>query len=265
MVCSFFLLVQQASAQDEETVRVLDTLESSIQKNTDENTATAESIEYDDEATEDLPIDTAITSRLRPIPPDTLSFLRKDKGFYYQAYLDSLLRADQKNQKPKKQPRQIELPNVGHFSGIFTFFLWIIGIGTLLFVLYKLFLSNQGLFRSNSKNVEVTIDTESNEIPPDQYEQMIKKAASEGNYRLATRYLYLQSLHRLSDKGYAVIATEKTNYQYVNEIRKRSAAIGSRFAHLTLQYEYIWYGEYGITNDNYFLLQNDFREFNKQL
>jgi hypothetical protein len=260
------LLLQTAYGQDEETRQVADTLQTTQPEEevyTQDIKISEE--EADPEEADELPIDTAIISRLRLIPADTLSLLKKDKGFYYQAYLDSLLRAAQKKGKSKKPAQPLEPPGIGNFTGVFRYLLWAVGIGTLLFVLYKLFLSNQGLFLSNRKNLDISIETDSQEIPPDQYESLIKKASSEGNYRLATRYLYLQSLHRLSEKGYTVIATEKTNYQYLNEIRKKSGAIGNSFGHLTLKYEYIWYGEYEISNTTYFLLEKDFREFNKQL
>jgi hypothetical protein len=247
-------------AQDDSTAKIIDSL-LAAPKDAGEYPSEDDTSYYDE--TEEIPVDTAIISQIRMIPDDTLKLIKRDKGFYYQKYLDSFLRAEKI--RPQKKSREIDLSEFNGLFSVFKYLFWIIGIGVLLFVLYKLFLSNQGLFRSNRNNIEATIDSTEEEISPDQYESMIKKAAEAGNYRLATRYLFLQSLRKLNDKGYVVIGTEKTNYQYLNEIRDRSSLFGNSFAALTLKYEYIWYGEYEITNTAYFLLERDFREFTKQL
>jgi hypothetical protein len=260
--CSLMLFAGALSAQDDETANTIDSL-IAAPKILDE-TVSDEDV-YDDDG-ENMPIDTSIISRIRSISSDTLALMKRDKGFYYQTYLDSLLRAEQGQIKPKKKSKPVNLPDISGLASLLTYLLWALGIGILLFVLYKLFLSKQGLFASNRKNISATIETNlEEEISPDQFESLIKKAAAEGNYRLAVRYLYLQSLHQLSEKGYVVIGTEKTNYQYLNEIRKRSSSVGSSFAPLTLKYEYIWYGEYEIANTAYFILEKDFKEFKKQI
>jgi hypothetical protein len=259
----FFGLVlggYKSYSQDDSTVKMLDSL-LAVPKDSVEYASEDDTSYYNE--TEEIPIDTAIISQIRMIPDDTLALIKRDKGFYYQKYLDSFLRSQKI--KPQKKPREIDLSKFNGLFSVLRYLFWIIGIGVLLFVLYKLFLSNQGLFRSNRNNIEATIDATEKEISPDQYESMIKKAAAEGNYRLATRYCFLQSLHKLNEKGYVVVGTEKTNYQYLNEIRNRSSLVGNSFAALTLKYEYIWYGEYEITNSTYFLLEKDFREFYKQL
>jgi hypothetical protein len=268
MFSGLLLLVNTARAQDAETNKTIDSLIAAPPSTNEESEKAADDEEeYEDETTDDMPIDTAITSRVRFIPADTLALIKRDKGYYYQRYLDSLLRAEQSKRKPKKQRKPIDLPNLGGFFSGFTYILWALGIGVLLFVLYKLFLSKQGLFSSNRKNTSSSFERveDEEEVSPDQYESLIKKASAEGNYRLAVRYLYLQCLHQLSDKGYTTIGTEKTNYQYINEIKRRSTTIGSSFSALTLKYEYIWYGEYQITDTAYFLLEKDFKELRKQL
>lgn len=264
-LCAWLLFTGTLSAQDDETAKAIDSL-IAVPEISDETINDEEVYDDDQDDLETMPIDTSVISRIRSISSDTLALIKRDKGFYYQTYLDSLLRAEQGQIKPKKRREPVNLPDASGFFSLFTYLLWAIGIGILLFVLYKLFLSKQGLFVSNRKNLDASIETnEEEEVSPDQYESLIKKAAAEGNYRLAVRYLYLQSLHQLSEKGYVTIGTEKTNYQYLNEIRKRSSFVGSSFSPLTLKYEYIWYGEYEITNTAYFLLEKDFKEFKKQI
>ena len=92
-------------------------------------------------------------------------------------------------------------------------------------------------------------------------DSLLRNAIKNGNYRLAVRYLYLQSLKRLSERKYIEINTNKTNYEYVTEIRKHKFA--NEFASLTLQYEYVWYGEYPVDERLFEQIQNSFTRFTK--
>ena len=99
---------------------------------------------------------------------------------------------------------------------------------------------------------------EENENDPD---SLLRNAIRAGNYRLAVRYLYLQSLHRLSEKKFIEINANKTNYEYVMEVRRHKFA--NEFASLTLQYEYVWYGEYPVDENLFEQIQGGFTQFNK--
>jgi Domain of unknown function (DUF4129) len=258
-----------AAAQDDATTKFIDSLKKPpantiiTREDPTVDTAAAVADENSDTTEEEMLVDTAIISRPREISADSIALIKKDKGFYYQAWLDSLLRAEQANMKITKAPPKLDLPDLGVFFTIFKIVLWLLAIAILSFVIYKLFLGKSALFLTNKKNIDAVIDIEE-ESTAGQYDNLIKKAAAEKNYRLAVRYLYLQALYNLSEKGYVVRATEKTNYQYINELRKRSAAFASLFSALTFKYEYIWYGEYPVSDSMYDSLQHSFREFNKE-
>jgi len=143
--------------------------------------------------------------------------------------------------------------------------LWVLAGGVLVFVLYKLFLSNTGLFIRNRKNIDAIVNIEEEEVQAGRYDGLIKKAETEGNFRLAVRYLYLQSLYNLSERGYIKLATDKTNYQYITELRSGPAGAANLFSVLTNKYDYIWYGEYAVTNHQYESLREEFAAFNKKI
>jgi Domain of unknown function (DUF4129) len=195
---------------------------------------------------------------LRFIVYDSVQAVNSDKGFYYKRYMDSLLRATQiKVQKPR---RSVNLEGSDFFSSVFGVIFWIIAIGLFGYLVYRLFLSNSSFLSRNRKNIasDITVVEEENARDPD---SLLRNAIKSGNYRLGVRYLYLQSLRRLSEKKFIEINTNKTNYEYVTEIRKHKFA--NEFASLTLQYEYVWYGEYPVDEKLFEQIQNGFTQFTK--
>jgi hypothetical protein len=194
----------------------------------------------------------------RSIVYDSVQAVNSDKGFYYKRYMDSLLRSTQfKVQKPR---RSVDLSGSYFFSSIFGVIFWIIAIGLFGYLVYRLFLSNSSFLSRNRKNIasDIAVVEEENANDPD---SLLRNAIKSGNYRLAVRYLYLQSLRRLSERKFIEINTNKTNYEYVTEIRRHKFA--NEFASLTLQYEYVWYGEYPVDERLFEQIQNGFTQFNK--
>jgi hypothetical protein len=218
--------------------------------------------------------DTALNYTKLNISPDSVEQWKNLQAFGYVKYLDSLLKAKKENAKKKdnKEESNYTPPsgNGGSWldrflsSGGLQVFLWALAIAFVLFILYKLFLT-EGAFRKTPKSIkentpgaeEEVITSESN------FEILIKQAVQSGNYRLAVRYQYLQALHKLADKNMVELAADKTNYQYVREITNQNYQ--QDFAALTLNYEYVWYGEFNIDVIIYKRIENSFSQFNSKL
>lgn len=199
-----------------------------------------------------------LRQNFRSIVYDSIEAVNTDKGFYYKSYLDSLLRATTiKKTKPK---RDINLSGGGFFNSIFGAVFWIAAIGLFGYLVYRLFLSNSAVFSRNRKNLSSDIDTGLQE-DANEPDALLRNAIRSGNYRLAVRYLYLQVLHRLAERKLIEMNANKTNYEYVNEIRKHKFA--NEFASLTLQYEYVWYGEYPVDERLFEQIQSSFTQFTK--
>ena len=160
-------------------------------------------------------------------------------------------------QKPR---RRVDLNGSDFFSSIFGIVFWILAIGLFAYLVYRLFLSNSSFLSRSRKNIssDITVVEEENTSDPD---LLLRNAIRNGNYRLAVRYLYLQSLQRLSEKKFIEINTNKTNYEYVMEVSKHKFA--NEFASLTLQYEYVWYGEYPVNERLFEQIQSSFTQFKK--
>lgn len=226
--------------------------------------------DYDEEENDTIYIDTSLYYNPLSIATDTITAWKNLKSFSYVKNLDSLLEAQKTKEKTKKKENNTDT-NTGEswFSSLLSssglqYFFWMMAILFVLFILYKLFLTD-GIFvkkPASSKNVipeaeEEIITGESN------FEQLIKQAIQNNNYRLAIRYQYLQTLHLLADKKFIELASDKTNHQYVREITNKNWQ--NDFAALTLNYEYVWYGEFDIDELVYRRLEAGFNQFNKNL
>jgi hypothetical protein len=73
----------------------------------------------------------------------------------------------------------------------------------------------------------------------------------------------LHTLHKLAGKELIMIAADKTNYQYVSELK--NAMQRNDFAALTLNYEYVWYGEFAIDEQVYGKIRTGFKTFNDRI
>lgn len=95
------------------------------------------------------------------------------------------------------------------------------------------------------------------------FENLIKTALKENNYRLATRYLYLKSLKNLTNKNIIDWHYDKTNSDYLNEIS--DDATKQLFKRISYIYDYVWYGEFAIDKDAFNKNKADFSTLNKRI
>jgi hypothetical protein len=80
-------------------------------------------------------------------------------------------------------------------------------------------------------------------------EKLIQKALKNNDYRLAVRYYYLLILKRLTEAELIDYEFDKTNSEYFNEIPE--ASLNTRFRKITTIYDYIWYGNFEVTQNDY--------------
>jgi hypothetical protein len=73
----------------------------------------------------------------------------------------------------------------------------------------------------------------------------------------------LKTLKNLSDKEIISFAAEKTNHDYLAEMKHHRYF--EDFSKLTRDYEYVWYGKFFIDKEPYQKLKKDFNFFNKNV
>ena len=212
--------------------------------------------------------DTSLYYELFNVSPDTILLWKKQRAFEYAAYLDSLLRDKQNKSKealararPSSGPGWMD--NVLNSAATKVFF-WSLAVIFILYILYKLFLT-EGIFRKTATGNEnvVEVKGEASFNLKSDFDEYINNAVLNSNFRLAVRYHYLKTLHKLAVYHFIELAADKTNDQYVKEIMHS----GHRkiFASLTLRYEYVWYGEWDIDEVIYNRIAPEFSGFHQIL
>ncbi len=130
----------------------------------------------------------------------------------------------------------------------------IIGALIILYVIYlivKVILNKEGQWifgKSTTKKIINHDDIERNLQHVD-FEKLIASTLKSGNQRLAIRYYYLWLLKKMSEKNIIDWNPEKTNSDYWYEIQTES--LKNDFSYLSYLYNYIWYGEFEITETSF--------------
>jgi hypothetical protein len=229
---------------------------------------------------QDIPYPVTGDTVLRPIAfkltPDSIRAYKAQREFTYMHYLDSLLKQtkrlnvdtinpDNLNQKKKVRVLSKENPRGSIFDTLFARALfWTLAICFIIFILYNFFLTESIFKRSSLRhNVHSVRQGEENMLNPGTYERLVAEAVVNKDFRLAVRYLYLQTLQKLSNSGSIHFTHDKTNYEYVKELSGKSYQ--NEFASLTLNYEYVWYGKFDIDKQIFDRLQNDFKQYHQKL
>jgi len=140
---------------------------------------------------------------------------------------------------------------------------WTIGIlfavAAIGFFIFKASgMNRDGLFGRTAKgNIPYEISSEDIHTIP--FAQAIEDAVRTGNYRLATRLLYLQLLKFMADEQMIAWQINKTNTDYVKEVAAQPWS--PLFQNLTTRFEYAWYGDAPVTQANFGELENQFQQF----
>ncbi len=232
-----------------------------------EDFSTDESITADEINTEpekEEPIDTTLYPNNLQLPYDSVKKWRNLKAYAYTNYLDSLLKEQNEAEvKPVTRSYGTGILNNILGSGLVGFLLWTSAICFILFIMYRLFLADGAFIRKPKTENQDAAPTAEIISSESDFDGHIQTALQQGNFRQAVRYQYLRTLHSLAKKELIELAPDKTNYHYVHEIANSHHQ--KQFASLTLNYEYVWYGEFVIDQQIYLKIENDFISLNQKL
>ncbi|OJU53306.1 MAG: hypothetical protein BGN96_09590 [Bacteroidales bacterium 45-6] len=134
----------------------------------------------------------------------------------------------------------------------------------ILVVIYfavRIYLSHKGKWFLEKKNDTLDIDVHdvAQLIQSADFASLIAEAEKENDTRLSIRYYYLWLLKKLKDGGVIEWLPDKTNSNYLYEIK--NAEVKNQFSHLSYLYEYIWYGEFSINDREYQEAKTTFGNF----
>ncbi|PZU91154.1 MAG: DUF4129 domain-containing protein [Chryseobacterium sp.] len=137
----------------------------------------------------------------------------------------------------------------------------ILVIGLLLYLLIRYLMSKDGNFLFGKKNRKIKItaqDLEEN-IHEINFPDRILKFEKQQDYRSAIRYHFLFALKKLSDKNLISWNPEKTNRDYLKELKDIN--LKEDFSRVIYIYDYIWYGEFDAEEKDYQYFKTYFNKF----
>ncbi len=124
-------------------------------------------------------------------------------------------------------------------------------IGFAIYLIVKSILNKEGQWifgKNNAKKVILYNDVEKNLHLID-FDKLIANCLQNNENRLAIRYYYLYLLKKMSAAGILVWDIEKTNTDYLYEIKNE--ADKTQFEYLSYLYNNIWYGEFELDQQTF--------------
>ena len=87
----------------------------------------------------------------------------------------------------------------------------------------------------------------------------MKEAEKAKNYRLATRYLFLNILKHLKEHHLISYQFQKTNADYKSELTNEDIKV--EFTYTSRFYEFVWYGDFTLGKDEFLEAKTRFETF----
>lgn len=132
----------------------------------------------------------------------------------------------------------------------------------LLYAIIRIAMDNNlGAFYRRGRRIKGSGDGEETLPEEEDLEKQLQHYLSIGDRRQATRYLYLKSLHLLSERNLIQWHSDTTNQQYLRQLS--GAAEEPAFRWLTTAYEMVWYGDFVLSESSFRVLHERFLNFFK--
>lgn len=139
---------------------------------------------------------------------------------------------------------------IGFLSGIV--------ILIVVFIVVRILVRHKGRWLLDKKNEELTLDIYDTEnmIEKADFRQLIAEHEQKGDTRSCVRLYFLLTLKVLKNNDLINWLPDKTNSEYLNEITDQ--VLRNQFSYLSYLYEYVWYGEFTLENDDYLKAKSAF-------
>lgn len=149
----------------------------------------------------------------------------------------------------------------GNVAGMLIRLFAILLVGFLLYFIIRYLIGKEGnfLFGKRNKKVEIRDEELHENIHEINFPESILQFEKSGDFRSAVRYQFLFILKKLSDKKLISWNPEKTNKDYVAELK--APHLKDEFYKLSYIFEYVWYGEFSINEESYLTFKNQYQSF----
>jgi len=148
-------------------------------------------------------------------------------------------------------------------SFLFKVFFWLLIAGILIFAFSRFKFYKYFYTAADPPPKEFTVEDMDENV--EDLNAAIQREFRNKNYRLALRYQFIKVLRELDENGMISYATEKTNIDYLSEIKSKSAAVSPVFELLINTYNAVWYGHYAISKADYNRYSGSFVQLNSLL
>ena len=253
----FPLIGLSQSTPDTSVIRelIVDSVSMYMNDQLPEEPAPEEDDEYE-EAIESIPRlpDTII---FRSVPDSTLAQLKSQREFEYANDPEYWIK------KKKKERTSNGLDNFLDWlfgSSVVRIIMYILLGLIILYTLYRI-IENNNLFYNSSKRTINNTSEDAVEMEDDNLDEKIKKAIADKDHRKAVRYLYFKTLRQLDQRGWIRYHAQATNYDYITQVG--SYPVATDFKFLTQVYEYVWYGGFELTEEQFGIVHSNFLKIHK--
>lgn len=153
----------------------------------------------------------------------------------------------------RPEPEQRNAPNFNWDTNFWSGFAKVFSIIALMvligIVIYQMVQSPSNTAVRAADGTPITFDNLDAYIQETDLEKFLREALALGNYNQAVRIYYLQVIKDLSQKEAISWSREKTNRDYLREMRNH--ALSADFRSATLTYEEVWYGNLALDRSIY--------------
>jgi hypothetical protein len=145
------------------------------------------------------------------------------------------------------------------YSTILDYFYYGLMIAALILIIRGLIKADRrGLLFGKINSNEIKMTESEEDISQLNFDELVAAAIESKQYKLAVRYLFLKSLKLLSENGIIELRNNKTNHQYLTEIKNSRISVAFQIA--TSRFEWVWYGDFPVDEKVMKSSQNDFNE-----
>ena len=143
------------------------------------------------------------------------------------------------------------------------FILCLLVVLAAIYLVVRILMKHKGVWFFKKKIESIVIDIHNTEqlIQSADFEQLISEIEMQGDTRQGIRLYYLWLLKDLKENELINWLPEKTNSDYLFELKEEK--LKKKFSYLSYLYNYIWYGEFSIGDEDYIIARKAFLNYLK--
>lgn len=222
--------------------------------------------DYEEDYGIEIPTDSAYLSKdlaVQKIDRKKWEELTKDVDYSEEEIKKKEKKEKEKKKKEEKEYEEPDNSSLESIAAIGKIMMYLVGallVGALIFIIVKLVTEGNINFKRDRKikpgSVTYDLDKIEENLPDIELKTPIQQAIADGNFPLAVRLYYLAIIQELSAKEIISWKREKTNFEYIREMRGHN--LSNDFRNVTQIFERVWYGDKEIDEVNFRAIQPAF-------